>query len=265
MAVIVWVRARICSALPVNPVCVFFSSVALHLKQNRLVRNILRSSALGLRVVGLQCLGLVCLLGCVASVPAMIAEEAKMNVQQLRALGREGLIRLAVEEIRKLEPDFDRQAFDAIHVRGNEKLIRVNFEMNVQFIPQGVAKMTPKGPLRSAMTVAFTDHDREVTPHPRELYPCTKAARAALREAEAAGVPVRLSEQVRSIVIEDRGDSYLVRVRHPARNGYTGGSEQYRIDKQTKQRTMVWHEHPMKMPAGGISGGEIPDVLVEIP
>jgi len=218
----------------------------------------LREAVKGRRPAMELAVGVICLMSMAIGAPEKgLKRTEPMNIQQLRQLGREGLIRLAVEEVRKQAPDFELQAFDTIRVRTRDGVIVVRFEMNVQVLAGGTTAITSAGPLQNTLEVTFTGQECTINPEPRHLYPYTSAARAALRELEAAGLPVRASEYVRRIKVEDLGDAWAVTIYRPARDGYTGGAEQYRVDKRTRQSTLRWHEHPMKQPVSDISGEAI--------
>jgi hypothetical protein len=47
--------------------------------------------------------------------------------------------------------------------------------------------------------------------------------------------------------IEEYQDYYQITVSHKSTEGYSGGAECYKIDKQTGETEMLWHEHPMKI------------------
>jgi hypothetical protein len=46
--------------------------------------------------------------------------------------------------------------------------------------------------------------------------------------------------------VEEFKDCYRITVSHSSKEGYTGGTECYRLDKNTGKSEMLWHEHPMK-------------------
>ena len=56
------------------------------------------------------------------------------------------------------------------------------------------------------------------------------------------------------LVNEDE-NAYEFIVSHPGEKGWTGGAEQYFLDKKTGDVTMGWHEHPM----------QVPEIVVEPP
>ena len=50
------------------------------------------------------------------------------------------------------------------------------------------------------------------------------------------------------MTVSERADAFEVIVSHPnIVDNYTGGAEQYFIDKRTGAITMGWHEHPMRI------------------
>lgn len=62
----------------------------------------------------------------------------------------------------------------------------------------------------------------------------------------------RLLEQFRerfgpddSFQVTERGGQYEIIVSHPSQDGWTGGAEQYFLDKETGETRLGWHEHPM--------------------
>ena len=42
--------------------------------------------------------------------------------------------------------------------------------------------------------------------------------------------------------------NFEIIVSHPSENDFTGGAEQYFLDKKTGRFKMGWHEHPMPIP-----------------
>lgn len=48
--------------------------------------------------------------------------------------------------------------------------------------------------------------------------------------------------------VTERDESFEIMVSHKSSNGFTGGTEAYRVDKQSGEVRMLWHEHPMRMP-----------------
>lgn len=58
-----------------------------------------------------------------------------------------------------------------------------------------------------------------------------------------------------NISITEHEHSFEIIIDHPSYadgkgNRYTGGAEQYILDKKTGKIGMGWHEHPMKLPDG---------------
>ncbi len=49
------------------------------------------------------------------------------------------------------------------------------------------------------------------------------------------------------VKIEELEDSYKVTVYHASSENFTGGVEQYRVDKKTFEASMIWHESPMRL------------------
>ena len=58
-----------------------------------------------------------------------------------------------------------------------------------------------------------------------------------------------------NISITEHEDYFEIIVSHPSTTDpsgktYSGGAEQYFLDKKTGKTKMGWHEHPMEMPEG---------------
>ena len=49
-----------------------------------------------------------------------------------------------------------------------------------------------------------------------------------------------------SFIVTSLEDQFEIIVTHPSTDGFTGGAEQYLLDKQTGKYKMGWHEHPMQ-------------------
>ena len=47
--------------------------------------------------------------------------------------------------------------------------------------------------------------------------------------------------------VTSQGGQFEIIVSHPSRDNYTGGAEQYFLDKATGRYKMGWHEHPMPL------------------
>ncbi len=47
-------------------------------------------------------------------------------------------------------------------------------------------------------------------------------------------------------VINEFQNYYEITVDHEAPDGFTGGTEAYRLNKKTGELKMIWHEHPMQ-------------------
>ncbi len=59
----------------------------------------------------------------------------------------------------------------------------------------------------------------------------------------------RHQAQGSTVVVEEHEANYeLIVTRSSNEKGYTGGAEQYFIDKKTGEEKMGWHEHPMQLP-----------------
>ena len=67
------------------------------------------------------------------------AENKAMGVEALTKLGREALIRMAVEKIRtnNRNDTFERENFDQITVKANDETVIVAFMMSVRYMPLG--------------------------------------------------------------------------------------------------------------------------------
>ena len=50
-----------------------------------------------------------------------------------------------------------------------------------------------------------------------------------------------------SMRVTDQGGRFEIIVSHPSRDNYSGGAEQYFLDKATGRYEMGWHEHPMPL------------------
>jgi len=82
------------------------------------------------------------LVGCQAT-PKVIKEELKegkeMNVEDIRKLGRKGIIDLAVERIRQSptidSSSFDIKDFDRIKVMASDQSVYVTFNMSIRYVP----------------------------------------------------------------------------------------------------------------------------------
>jgi hypothetical protein len=203
-----------------------------------------------LRFSGCLWFGLVCFLGVMHSQPLMAGERVMtMNVQQLRALGRYRLLRLAVDEVRLQLPDFDPEGFDEIRVRSSDSAVVVRFTLHVRLIQRGADGHDFYKSSPDTLEVVFTQDQRRMNPDPKQFFKYMQAVREAQHVLQDTGVPIHSSKEVSHILIEDRVDAYLVTVtRRAPRAGMTGGAEQYNVNKKTKQRTKLWHEHPMKLP-----------------
>ena len=50
-----------------------------------------------------------------------------------------------------------------------------------------------------------------------------------------------------SFIVTSLEDQFEIVVTHPSTDGFTGGAEQYFLNKQTGKFKMGWHEHPMEI------------------
>lgn len=50
------------------------------------------------------------------------------------------------------------------------------------------------------------------------------------------------------LTVTEHPDHYEIVVHRESSGGYTGGAEQYLLDKTTGEWKMGWHEHPMELP-----------------
>ena len=50
-----------------------------------------------------------------------------------------------------------------------------------------------------------------------------------------------------SIRVTSQGGQFEIIVTHPSQDNYTGGAEQYFLNKETGRYEMGWHEHPMPL------------------
>ncbi len=57
--------------------------------------------------------------------------------------------------------------------------------------------------------------------------------------------------------VTDHPEHYEIIVSHPSGDGFSGGAEQYFVDKETGQARMGWHEHPVEL------GVEVEEVETE--
>ena len=50
-----------------------------------------------------------------------------------------------------------------------------------------------------------------------------------------------------SMRVTSQDGQFEIIVLHPPQDNYTGGAEQYSLDKETGRYEMGWHEHPMPL------------------
>lgn len=50
-----------------------------------------------------------------------------------------------------------------------------------------------------------------------------------------------------SFLVTSHSDCFEIIVTHPSQGNYSGGAEQYFLDKKTGESKMGWHEHPMEI------------------
>lgn len=95
----------------------------------------------------------------------------------------------------------------------------------------------------------MSNHDTTMTGQPKienmgidetvELIPDGKQKKMLLKFK-------RRFEKGDSFLVTSRKDCFEIIVTHSSDGDYTGGAEQYFLDKETGETKMGWHEHPMK-------------------
>ncbi len=153
-----------------------------------------------------------------------------MTIKELKKLGREEIIRLAQEEIKKDCDAFDPANFERTKVLAKEGSIRVVFDMVYRFVPRDEDEFR----LGYVAEAIFSDNSVSVRV-PNDLFePSAKS-----KEAAAALSDIKLTDEA-IVTIYDNDDYYEATVSR----GIDGGAEGYKISKSTGERKMIWHEHP---------------------
>lgn len=76
------------------------------------------------------------LAGLLLCLPCSAFAQKRWNADELKAIGREGIVAIAEKEIQKDHPEFSKELFDHIKVLVDEASVYVSFVMPIRYVPR---------------------------------------------------------------------------------------------------------------------------------
>jgi hypothetical protein len=162
-----------------------------------------------------------------------------MDIAALKALGREGIVDKAVEEVRRKRPEFVPGAEDRGYCRVYASRKTVKAVLAPVFMT-----MSPQGDtvLKEDVEVHFTADS--VTVHPHRFQRGAPVLDGKTNEMVEVVLKTKVPRAGESLTLCRTEGAVEVQVSR----GLSGGTERYRIDPGTGKWSMLWHEHPMREP-----------------
>lgn len=179
-----------------------------------------------------------------ASPKGTLVASKETNYQTLLGKTREEIIEFARAEVLKSLKGVDFKFYRDVSVVKTSKYLRVRFESHMTVPAQEMSSrdLNLPGPLsgaqRTSMITFFSSAQREQV-EPYDISQVFKLTDEMLEIAKTFGPKDSLN-------FEETPEMWFVGVSHPrGENGRGGGGwEKYSINKKTKERKMVDHEHP---------------------
>lgn len=202
---------------------------------------------------------------CASTQTPDFATTNKVNINELKQMGRKELIRLAAVEVRRLGYDnFNPENFDRIRVMAGKNSIYVSFSMSIKYMPQN-SKYQYDG------TVYFNGPDNNsefqampisissiIESNPKDYISKKESGFYSPREVSRKAIDFVLNTMNKAhkdgfyakktwpwgheMIIRDKNDHYEIEERHPATIGY------YSIKKKSGKIYDEGHMHLIENP-----------------